>query len=171
MTETDLLSAFFAAQKAGKPGLIVTGPIGSGKTQSVLALAQTLLEKGVRLGGVLSPRIVDAGETVGYLVRDLQSGKELLLCSQDPPGIRFRRYFFRPEALAFANEVLTKAAKEMEVVVVDEVGPLELCGGGFAPGLRACLSSSAFLVLTVRPALVPEVLARTGLKFEVFHLP
>ncbi|MBC7222458.1 DUF2478 domain-containing protein [Candidatus Bipolaricaulota bacterium] len=171
MTEKDPAEAFFTAQKEGKRGLILTGPIGSGKTRSALALAQALSEKGIPLGGVLSPRVMVAGKTVGYLVRDLRSGKELLLCSQDPPGIRFRRYFFRPEALAFANEVLIKAAKEAEVVVVDEVGPLELSGGGFAPGLKACFASSAFLVLTVRPALVPEVLVQTGLLFEVFCLP
>ncbi|MEN3010679.1 MAG: hypothetical protein ABDI20_06910 [Candidatus Bipolaricaulaceae bacterium] len=38
-------------------------------------------------------------------------------------------------------------------MVVDEGGPLELQGGGFLPGRRPAFPR-AFLVLTVRPALV-----------------
>ncbi len=137
--------------------MIVTGPIGSGKTTTVSSLAQELFGKGMEVAGVISPRILVAGETVGYRVRDLRTGEERVLCRRDPPGLLFRRYFFQPEALEFANLVLERAAKEAEVVVVDEVGPWELAGGGFAPGLRACLSSPAFLLLTVRPHLVAEV--------------
>ncbi len=104
-----------------------------------------------------SPRVLAGGETVGSRVRNLGSGEERPLCSREPPGIPFRRFFFSPQGLEFVNQVLTRAAAEAEVIVVDEVGPLELGGGGFAPGLRALLRSRAFLVLTVRPSLVEEV--------------
>ncbi|MBC7318361.1 DUF2478 domain-containing protein [Candidatus Bipolaricaulota bacterium] len=137
--------------------MIVTGPIGSGKTMTVSSLAQELLREGMEVAGVVSPRILVAGETVGYLVRDLRTGEERILCKRDPPGLPFRRYFFQPEALEFANRVLERAAREAEVVVVDEVGPLELSGGGFAPGLLACRKSKAFLILTVRSHLIPSV--------------
>lgn len=169
--EERVYAAFFAAKEAGRRGLIISGPVGSGKTKTALALAWTLKEEGLPLGGVLSPRILVAGKTVGYLVRDLGSGKELVLCAENPPGFKFRRYFFRPEAFAFANHVLFQAAKEARVIVVDKVGPLELGGRGFSPGLESCLSSQAFLILTVRPSLLPEVLAWIGPDFEVFRLP
>lgn len=70
---------------------------------------------------------------------------------------RFRRFFFSQRALDFGNAVLTEAAKRAEVIVVDEVGPLELSGRGFAPGLRLCRKSRAFLILTVRPHLLSAV--------------
>ncbi len=94
---------------------------------------------------------------MGYRVRDLSTGEERPLCSLTPPGIPFRRFFFSPEALAFATEALARAARRAEVAVADEVGPLELAGGGFAPGLRTAVGAGRFLVLTVRPSLVDEV--------------
>ncbi|MGQ9700092.1 MAG: nucleoside-triphosphatase [Candidatus Bipolaricaulaceae bacterium] len=171
MNVEPLLQAFERARESKKRGLIVTGPIGSGKTQLILALAENLRRKGIAIAGVASPRVLQGGETVGYLVQDLQSGKEVPLCSLNPPGVRFRRFFFSPEALAFANAVLTQAARQAEVIVVDEVGPLELDGGGFAPGLRLSFSSPAFLLLTVRPPLVEEVRRLGPGEFAVLTLP
>lgn len=156
------VEVFYEAWKTGNRALLLTGPIGSGKTSAVLALSAHLLGSGMALAGVASPRITEDGRTVGYRVRDLCTGEERLLCSWEPPGLPFGRFFFRSEALAFANEVLKRAAKEASVLVVDEVGPLELEGGGFAPGLHRARASQAFLVLTVRPRLLPHVAAWFG---------
>lgn len=122
-----------------------------------MSLTEDLQRHGLRVGGVASPRVLAAGTTIGYRVRDLATGEERPLCLDRLPGIPFRRFFFSPEGLAFANALIEQAAREAEVIVVDEVGPLELAGGGFAPGLRAALQSRALLVLTVRPSLVSEV--------------
>ncbi len=142
----------------------MTGPIGSGKTAAVLALAADLPRQGLRVAGVASPRVLSAGETVGYRVRDLATGEERPLCSLTPPGIPFRRFFFSPDGLAFANDALRRAAERADIVIVDEVGPLEIAGDGFAPGVRDALCSPAFLVFAVRPSLVDEVRAWAGLK-------
>ncbi|MGB9861588.1 MAG: nucleoside-triphosphatase [Candidatus Bipolaricaulaceae bacterium] len=154
-----LLSRFRRAWEEKRPALIISGPIGAGKTLASLALAAHLKKEGLTIGGVVSPRVIRNGETVGYRVKDLRTGKELLLCAREPfPGaFPFRRFFFSQKALDFANLVLREAAKEAEVIVVDEVGPLELSGRGFALGLWAARESSAFLILTVRPSLLSEV--------------
>lgn len=141
----------------GGRALLVTGEIGAGKTRAALSLADDLQRHGLRVGGVASPRVLAAGQTLGYRVQDLATGEEHPLCRDRPPGIPFRRFFFSREGLAFANAALERAAREGEAIVVDEVGPLELGGGGFAPGLKAACESRAFLVLTVRPSLASEV--------------
>ena len=85
--------------------------------------------------------------------------------------LRFRRFFFSQRALDFGNSVLTEAAEKAKVIVVDEVGPLELSGRGFAPGLRACREAQAFLILTVRPHLLSPVKKWLSLEnAEVFSL-
>jgi hypothetical protein len=96
-----------------------------------------------------------------------------------PPGgegqgeiFRFRRFFFSQRALDFANSVLKEAAGKAEAIVVDEVGPLELSGRGFAPGLGICRESGAFLILTVRPHLLSPVKRWLNLESaEVLFLP
>jgi len=126
-------------------------------------LAEDLRRQGLRVAGVASPRVLAAGKTVGYRVRDLSTGEEEPLCMDRPPGIPFRRFFFSPDGLAFGNAVLERAAREAEVIVADEVGPFELSGGGFSSGIRTVLRSGAFLVVTVRPSLVGEVEVWVGL--------
>jgi len=179
--EAELFAAFSQAQSAGKPGLLLAGPIGSGKTKAARILAAILLEKGFSVAGIVSPRILKAGETVGYVTQDIRTGKTLPLCAKlspssplggnfslIPPSVggegqgegeifRFRRFFFSRKALDFANSVLEEAAGKAEAIVVDEVGPLELSGRGFAPGLQVCREANAFLILTVRPHLLSLV--------------
>ncbi len=144
--------------------VILTGGIGSGKTVAAEAMAAALRAAGHRVGGVVSPRILRDGLTYGYRVRDLLTGKEAPLCSLDPPGIRFRRFYFSPEGLRFAREAITRAAKQVRVTVVDEVGPWELRGGGFAPALEKALGTGKPLILTVRPHLVEKTLKELGLQ-------
>ena len=79
-----LFAAFSQAQSAEKPALLLTGPIGSGKTRAANLLARILLEKGFSVAGVLSPRILRAGETVGYVVQDIRTEKTLPLCAISP---------------------------------------------------------------------------------------
>lgn len=100
---------------------------------------------------------------MAYRVRNLMSGEERILCSLVPPGIKFRRFYFSPEGLEFACRALLQAAREAEIAVVDEVGPLELQGHGFATGIRAVRESRKPIVITVRPRLVEDVLAWLGL--------
>ena len=144
--------------------VIVTGGIGAGKTKTAGAMAAALRAAGQRVGGVISPRILRDGVTLGYRVRDLLTGKEAPLCSLDPPGIRFRRFYFSPEGLRFAREAILRAVREAQVLVVDEVGPWELRGGGFAPALEKALEMGNPLILTVRPHLVEVALKEFGLR-------
>ena len=138
--------------------VILAGGIGAGKTKTAEAMAAPLRAAGHLVGGVISPRILRDGVTYGYRVRDLLTGKEAPLCSLDPPGIRFRRFYFSPEGLQFAREAIIRAGGQARVMMVDEVGPWELRGGGFAPALEKALGTGKPLILTVRPHLVEKTL-------------
>ncbi len=153
-----------------KKALLIVGPRGSGKTSALVGLGLALQAEGLNVDGVVSPRLLQGAETVGYNVQRWRTGEERLLCSREPPGLLYGRFFFRPEALAFANQGLQEAAQGAEVILVDEVGPLELRGAGFFPGLQACLQSRAFLILTVRPSLASAVSAWLGGRAVTFHL-
>ena len=144
--------------------VVLIGGIGAGKTRAAEAMARALRAREQRVGGVISPRILRGGVTFGYRVRDLLTGEEMPLCSREPPGIRFRRFFFSPVGLRFAREAILRAVREAEVLVVDEVGPWELEGGGFAPALEKGLETGTPLILTVRPHLVEVALKEFGLR-------
>lgn len=94
------------------------------------------------------------------VVVDVQTGLRRRLTLPGPPGIPVGRFFFDPEVLAWGAEVLARRVP-CDLLVVDEVGPLELGGGGWAVGLDVLRSGDFRLGLAVvRPELLAEVQAR-----------
>lgn len=70
------------------------------------------------------------------------------------------RFRFRRAAFDWAEARLLGAAAcpETRCIVIDEIGPLELAGEGFAPVLRRLLArGSPELVIVVRESLAAEV--------------
>lgn len=159
----DLRGLLAELLKGDSQALVVTGPSGSGKTWVAGQAVRELRGQGILVGGILSPRILQGEATVGYRVRDLMSGGEEVLCRLSPPGIAFRRFYFSPQGLELGNRALAAAARSAKLAVVDEVGPFELAGGGFSPGLRRLQKAGLPLIITVRPHLVSQVLSFLGL--------
>jgi nucleoside-triphosphatase THEP1/general stress protein 26 len=144
--------------------VMVSGGVGAGKTEAGLRLAQRLRDAGVAVGGILAPRLVERGETVGYNVLDVSTGEDAAFARSDPPGEAVGRFFVRPTGLAFAERALRRGIERADVVLVDEVGRWELGGGGHAPALADLLRSRALPVLFVRTELAQAVADRFALQ-------
>lgn len=155
----DLLPRLLAhlEKEDGPRCVILAGTIGAGKTRAAEDLAASLKARGISIGGVLAPRLLRGGETIGYAVRDLLTGEERPYASLEPPGVPIGRFFLREEGLGFARDAIGRAGREAEVAFVDEVGHLELSGGGLAQAVRGLLLSPAFPVLLVRSEFVEKV--------------
>lgn len=153
-----------AKERGGEAGaVIVAGEVGAGKTAAALRLFQRLRSAGIRAGGVLAPRLVDQGKTVGYNVLDLSRGEDVPFARSEPPGLAVGRFYVRPEGLLFSERALRHAAASADVVVLDEVGRWELAGGGHAAAVRDVLASRAVAVLLVRSELIGAVAETFGL--------
>jgi len=152
---------------ADRPCLILHGSIASGKTRTASRLARSLAARGVSVGGILAPRLLEHGETVGYEVEDLRSGQRRPLASLRPPGVPAGRYFLSRDGLAFARDALGEALEYAEIILIDEVGRLELDGGGHAAGVRAALEQAALPVLVVRSEWLGEVCQRFAIEHAV----
>ena len=142
--------------------IVATGRPGSGKTTAVMSVAGRLRRSGCRVVGFVQPaRIVD-GQKVGFAVHDLATGEEtdlarLVSRSEGEHGTRFR---FQPEGFAFAERALGRA-RGGDLLLVDELGPLELRGQGHMRAVQRALSVPELrgVVLVVRTQLVPALLA------------
>ena len=108
--------------------VIITGPRGAGKTTLCGKLIDQAREAGWRVAGVLSlARVVD-GEKTGIDVVDLASNERRELAVRSftmPSEIRTTGYAFDSQAMAWANTVLA-GSSDCDLLVVDELGPLEL---------------------------------------------
>jgi general stress protein 26/nucleoside-triphosphatase THEP1 len=168
----DRIRAMAAGREPARPILLIGG-IGGGKTSVGLRLLSLLRHADLPPGGILAPRIVDGEETVGYSLVDLSTNTTHPFASVEPGGIAIGRFFVSREGLELAHRAVRRSSRERAVTFVDEVGRLELSGGGHAPALRELLSSSSIPILLVRDELADEVGRTFGLRdplaFDVAH--
>ncbi len=151
--------------------IIIHGEIGVGKTRLAEQLAAALIERRIKTGGVLSPRIFDGDETIGYTIHDLSTGEEEPFVRLTPPGIPIGKFYLTEDGLALARAAIEHATRAMQVVFVDEVGRLECDGKGHAPAVRTLLRSQALPVLLVRSAFVERVVETFGIaRYELFSV-
>jgi len=119
---------------------ILTGAVGSGKTTFLRGLVDELRAAGVPFDGFLSLRVMTDGETEGYDLLDIREGRSrpLLRRTDSGNGQRVGPYFLLPEGLAKANEIIHRSGDD-DLLVADEIGPLELEGRGLWPTLKDVL--------------------------------
>jgi len=147
--------------------VIVTGTIGEGKTAWLAKLSGLLREKGVRVGGILALRIVEDGVTTGYDISDIGSGKRtpfLRHTGSETMGVD--RFTMNDAGFIAGRNALDPANnKGNDVVIVDEVGPLELRGRGWSEVLGGLLNeTSATVIIAVRKTLTEAVIEQFGLE-------
>jgi ABC-type cobalamin/Fe3+-siderophores transport system ATPase subunit/nucleoside-triphosphatase THEP1 len=156
----------FAAGRRSPQRLVVTGARGSGKSRWCAALVAAARARGLRVAGVASPAVFAAGRKVAIDLVDLRDEGRRRLAEvrrADEPGTATERWRFDEDALAWGNAALRAAGStHADLLVVDELGPLEFVRGiGFTEGMAA-LDAGRFAVacVVVRPALVDEALRR-----------
>lgn len=133
----------------------ITGGVGQGKTSALRQIVTILQHHQIKTCGVYSPRMVQDGETIGYDVVDICTGnREIFLRTNgDDTMARIGRFFIYPHGLAHGRKALAAdAAHGARILVVDQVGQLELDGEGWAEPLLKWLNAGGTLVvLTARP--------------------
>jgi len=165
----DRILAAVNGGQAARPVLLVGG-IEAGKTSTGLRLLSLLRHAGVLVGGFLAPRRLKGDETVGYSLIDLATNTTHPFAGLEPSNVPVGRFFVSQEGLARADRAVTAALDEASVVFVDEVGRLELGGGGHAPAVRRLLASDVVPILLVRDELVDAVTKAFGIEDPVvFH--
>ena len=150
--------------------LIIHGPIGCGKTQRALELAERARQNGYRVLGLVSIRVTDGGETTGYTGMDLASGARFPLVKltslaegEDWRKLGEWKYSFSDAGFERANAILedaTAALDDETMVVADEYGHIELQGMGIHRGVTRvteALKRSGCLVVLCRTEKVDAV--------------
>lgn len=131
--------------------IAVTGHPGVGKTTLVLRVVGAVP---LRCGGMMTQEIRKCGRRVGFLLRDLSTGKEGLLASiHGREGPSLGRYHINLQDLEeIGAGAIERAIEEAELVVVDEVGPMELHSPRFVAAVERALVEAKNLLVTVHRA-------------------
>jgi len=141
--------------------LVLTGPVHGGKTTFLERSLARWASCGFAAGGFLSVAGTGTGGATEYDLLELRTGcRHPYLRREGKPGEeRIGPFFFVPETLKLARSII-READPREFLVVDEVGPLELLGGGLWPALREALSRPCLrCLLVVREEILEDALA------------
>lgn len=116
---------------------ILTGPIHSGKTTLLKKVVKELKQQKQNVDGFLSEAVIKDRVMVGYDLLDLKEEKSVPFIRKEGKENweNIGSYFFIPQSLEKAKRIILQS-KEDDLLVVDEVGPLELEGGGLWPALK-----------------------------------
>jgi nucleoside-triphosphatase len=144
---------------------LLTGPPGIGKSTIVASVIYRVRSKGYGVGGCLTRETRKGKERVGFTIEDLMSGVSGPLASSEVSlGPRVGRYRVDVRGLAeVGGSALREAALRADLIVIDEVGPMELTSPEFRRGVQACLGSGRPVLAVVhemmKDPLIEEVRA------------
>lgn len=152
--------------------VVYTGSIRSGKTTALRA----------RLGGALGVLMPDADGRRHVLNLATGEARPVEVLPQDAAPaepVAVGRFVFDGAVLAWARGAIRDAvALRPAMLVIDEVGPLELSGRGLEPAVRDAvrlgLSGETRVVLVVRETLLERVVDHYGIRAEAHverHVP
>lgn len=144
--------------------IIITGDVQTGKSTLAAGLVKFLGDRGVAMAGILATGLWKDDQRQGFDLVDLKTCEKTPLARRriDPVDGAITPFQFFDRGMAAGEKALDVArCREASVIMVDEVGKLELKGKGWAPFLEPLLSiRSAVHVWIVRESLVGEVCNR-----------
>lgn len=141
---------------------LVTGSQGAGKTTFCRRLVDAARDAGWQTAGLISHPVFEGNLKTAIEAEDLTNGEiRRLAVRSDPPTPGTQHWKFDENALAWGDSVL-KASTPVDLLVIDELGPLEFeQETGWQAGLAAVDSRRyAIAIVVVRPQLLGEALIR-----------
>lgn len=129
----------------------LTGPPGCGKTTAALKIKNILESSNVKIDGMYTEEIRVSGRRVGFRVTRIATGESGVMAHIDfRTSYRVGKYFVDLEVLDNVGVAgIMNGLNSAGVVIVDEVGPMELYSSNFINAVRKIMSHSIPAVLTV----------------------
>ena len=131
--------------------VFLTGVPGIGKSTVVRSSAEGIQKGGIKVGGMTSGDLRSGSDRVGFEIRNLMTGEiGVLAHTNQPIGPRIGKYRVKTEDLdKIGTEAILFAINDADLIVIDEVGPMELTSHRFRNAVQAALACGKPLLGTV----------------------
>jgi nucleoside-triphosphatase len=135
--------------------VLVEGRPAVGKTTVVRRLATLLRQAGVPLAGFVTEELRERGRRVGFAIETFEGGRAVLSHVDLPGPPRVGRYGVDLPAFERLALPALASAPDAGVVLIDELGKMELASGAFRGAVAQLLEQPVSLVATVHVASYP----------------
>lgn len=133
--------------------IVLTEAPGVGKTTIVMGVAQKLKEGGVRVGGIVSMEVRTNNVRTGFEFIDLTTNDRKILASVTENGPMVGKYFVSLSGCQFAANRLINALINSDIIICDEIGPMELKSKEFIDAARNLITTNKNVIVVVHQKL------------------
>jgi nucleoside-triphosphatase len=127
----------------------ITGLPKSGKTGLLRRLIKALKARGLKVGGLISPEEKHHGTRTGFYVKDIGTGRIARLAEMNADGPKVSKYHVDVKSFESVAVPAMEGFDGYDVVIIDEVGPMELKSAKFADLLDRILDSDTPLIASL----------------------
>ena len=148
--------------------IAVTGRPGIGKTTLCLKVYEALKDR-LKIKGFVTKEVRERGVRIGFKIIDLESGDEAWLAKVGYKGkFRVGKYGVIVESIdRFAERI--KSYADADLVILDEIGPMELKSEKFVEAVKSLLNREN-LLFTIHLKARHPLLDRIRSEFKVIEL-
>lgn len=138
--------------------IFLTGKPGSGKSTVLIKIIDLLKQRGLKVGGIITPEIRKQAKRIGFLVKDLYSKDEGILASVDlKSGQRLGKYKVNLKDFErISLRALDFALKECDLIAIDEIGKMEFFSLRFKEKILEILNSDKKMIACLHRNFVPK---------------
>jgi nucleoside-triphosphatase len=140
---------------ATPPRLLIEARPGAGKTTALRRLSELLRQAGLPLSGFLTGELRKGGRRVGFEIETFTGERGVLAHVELPGPPRVGRYGVDLEAFERLALPAVRRPRGDRVVLIDELGKMELASQPFREGVEALFDRALPLVATVQLARHP----------------
>lgn len=145
--------------------IAITGSPGVGKST---VLRNVLKQLTCTYGGMVSADIRVKGERVGFEIRDIATGRQGILAHREGRGPRLGKYHVNLEDLNNIGVSAIRNALGSRLVVIDEIGPMELKSLEFIKAVGEALDSDKSMLVVLHQKSSHPIAERIRKEFEVY---
>lgn len=131
--------------------IFVTGPPGVGKTSVLLRTVNGLKNREYMVGGMISREVREGGVRVGFEIMNFSTGQRGWLAHvNQPTGPQVSKYRVNLIDLdAIGVGSILDAIRNADIIVVDEIGPMELFSSAFKDAVVQAVESKRPMLGTI----------------------
>ena len=146
--------------------IAITGSPGVGKTTLCLRVFEALKRK-VRISGFVTREVRKRGSRIGFVLRNLANNEEIWLARVGAGKVRVGKYAVFVEDF---EKFLEGLDLNSELLIIDEVGPMELKSSKFSSLVLHLLKENCNILATVHRTYKHRVIEEIKGNFKLFTI-
>jgi len=151
----------------------ITGKPKVGKSTVIKEVIMSLKAEGIAVGGMLTAEIHEGMGRIGFSIEDISTGVKGILAHVHQRGPKVGKYGVNLtdlDSIGAHSIINALACPEPRIIIVDEIGPMELKSNKFIEAVENAMRSDKHLIVSVHQRSDHELVRQIKSTFEIVEV-